>query len=166
MLLPLLLAGALLPERAYAEPEMIPPEAMEDVGHAATDFEVPLKGGGTFKLSAHSGRRVVVSFWASWCGPCRAELPALSKLAASYPNVDFLALNVDRERKAADGFLDKVAVTLPIAYDQQAVTMGNFGVTSMPTIFLIAADGTVALKHVGYGAEHGFTDLEAALGAK
>ena len=139
---------------------------MEDVGHLASDFEVPLKGGGTFKLSAHFGRRVVVSFWASWCGPCRAELPALSKLAASYPDVDFLALNVDRERKAADAFLDKVAVTIPIAYDHEAVSMGNYGVTSMPTLFLIAPDGTIALKHVGYGTERGFTDLEAALGAR
>lgn len=159
MHLALLLAGP-----ALAAPEMIPVEAMEEIGHAATDFQVPLKDGGTFKLSAHQGRRVVVTFWASWCGPCRAELPALSTFAKSHKDVEFLALNVDRDRKAADTFLEKIPVDLPVAYDHDAVTMGNFSVTSMPTLFLIAADGTVAFKHVGYSTEKGFKELEAALG--
>lgn len=151
---------------AFADPEMIPEEAMEILGHPAPDFVVPLKDGGTFKLSAQLGRPVVISFWASWCGPCRAELPALSAYAASHPEVVWLALNVDREKAPSDAFLQKVNVTIPIGYDNDAVTMGTFGVSSMPTLFLVDKKGNIALQHVGYSAEKGFADLDAALSGK
>jgi thiol-disulfide isomerase/thioredoxin len=157
MLLPLLVASAL------AAPEMIPVEAMEEVGHVASDLDVPLRGGGRFKLSDNKGKLVVMSFWASWCSPCRKELPALSKLAATRSDIVFVAVNVDKDSKLAEQFLAKVDVSLPVAFDSDAVALGSYGVTSMPTLFLVDKKGQVALKKVGYGEESGFTELLAAV---
>lgn len=148
---------------ARAAPEMIPAEAMDEVGHVASDFTVPLREGGEFKLSEHRGKPVVLSFWASWCGPCRKELPALSKLAEARPDLTILAINVDRDRSKADAFLAGLDVSLPIAYDSDSVTLGSFSVTSMPTMFVIDRKGGVAFKKTGYSEEHGFTEILGAL---
>jgi cytochrome c biogenesis protein CcmG, thiol:disulfide interchange protein DsbE len=149
---------------AYAgAPEMIPMEALEIVGHPAPQFELPLRDGGTFDLSAQKGRIVVISFWASWCGPCRAELPAMTELAKTRSDITFIAVNVDRQRADADKFLKAVNVGLPIALDNDSLALGNYMVMSMPTSFVVAPDGTVAFKKIGYSQEKGFTELLAAI---
>jgi thiol-disulfide isomerase/thioredoxin len=146
-----------------ATPEMIPAEAMEDVGHLASDFEAPLRDGGTFKLSEHHGRTVVLSFWASWCGPCRQELPDLSKWAKTHPNVEVVAVNVDRDRTDAEKFLSAVDIELPVAFDSESIALGEYGVVSMPTMFVVDPKGTLVFKHTGYSKENGFKELEGAL---
>lgn len=153
----------LLNAPALAAPEMIPAEAMEVVGHEGSDFDLPLRDGGNFKLSDQKGRLVVVSFWASWCGPCRLELPALSAFAAKHPEVRVIAVNVDKERAAADRFLSNLDVKLPIAYDPDAIALGAYAVTSMPTMFIVDRKGQVAWQKVGFGAEKGLSELESTL---
>lgn len=146
-----------------AAPEMIPMEALEVVGHPAPQFQLPLRDGGTFDLSAQKGKVVVMSFWASWCGPCRAELPAMTELAKTRTDVTWVAVNVDRQRVDAEKFLKAVNVGLPIALDNDSIALGDYMVMSMPTSFVVAPDGTVAYKKIGYSAEKGFTELIAAI---
>ncbi len=149
----------------HTGPEMVPLDAFQAAGNPVVkDFELPLMQGGTFKLSDQKGKTVVLSFWASWCGPCRKELPALSTFAATHPDVKFIAVNVDRERSAADKFLGAVSITLPVAFDPDAKALGSYGVTAMPTIFVIDKKGALAFSHTGYSEEKGFAELEAALG--
>jgi thiol-disulfide isomerase/thioredoxin len=148
----------LLAAAAMAAPEMIPVDAVDVVGHPAT-LDAPLGDGKTFDISKHHGRVVVVSFFASWCGPCRAELPALAAYAKTRPDVDFVAVNVDRQRPQAEAFLRSVPVDLPIAYDTDAAILGDFGVISMPTTFVVDPKGIVAFKKIGYSAEKGMTEL-------
>lgn len=155
----------LLAAPAHAAPEMIPPEAMEVVGHGGSDFTLPLRSGGTFKLSDHRGKVVVLSFWASWCGPCRLELPALSAFATQHPETTFLAVNVDKDPSAAERFLSNLDVKLPIAFDADAVALGAYGVSSMPTMFVVDRKGQVAFQKVGYGQEKGLAELGDALGS-
>ena len=103
-------------------PEMIPEEDLDLVGRTAPDFEAVMFDGNTaFKLSETRGKPVVLAFWASWCGPCRAELPALSDYQKAHPEIVIYAVNVDTDRNKAQGFLRKVKFDLPIVWDNQAI---------------------------------------------
>lgn len=150
-----------------AGPEMVPLEVFEAVkrAEAGADLELPLRDGGTFRLSEQRGKPVVLSFWASWCTPCRKELPALSAFAAANPGVAVFAINVDRAQADAEKFLAQVPFRLPVAFDTAGKALGRYGVTSMPTMFLIDKGGQVALRKVGFSEEKGLVELEAALKA-
>ena len=155
MLMSLLCIGLL-----WATPEMIPIEDTDLKGRAAPVFSLPLFEGGTFQLEKFRGKPVVLSFWASWCGPCRFELPELSRIQTLYPDVAFVAVNVDREKKDAERFLSRVQFSLPIAWDNQAEVLGEYSVISMPTMFLIDGNGTVQYVKVGYSREKKLVVLE------
>ena len=151
---------------AAAAPEMIPLDEYDAARHAlaaSVDFTLPLRDGGTFTMSSHGGEKVLLSFWASWCSPCRRELPALALFAAEHPELTVLAVNVDRERADAERFLDQVEVKLPVAFDPDARALGRYGVTSMPTMFLFDRSGALEYRHSGYSDENGFSELIAAL---
>lgn len=146
-----------------AEPEMIPESGLDLVGRTAPAFAAPLFDGEAFALESTRGKPVVLSFWASWCGPCRLELPALSELQKQRPDIAIYAVNVDRDRRKAEGFLKQVKVELPVVWDNESLAMGQYDVLSMPTMFLLDARGTVKLRKVGYSSEKGLAELEAAL---
>lgn len=147
----------------FAAPEMIPIEDTDLKGRVAPSFSLPLFEGGTVDLEKLRGKPVVLSFWASWCGPCRFELPELSRIKPLYPNVHFLAVNVDRDKKSAQRFLSKVKFSLPIAWDNEARTLGEYAVISMPTMVLIDAKGTVQYVKVGYSREKKLVELEGKI---
>ena len=155
---------------AAAEPEMIPLEAFQAATQTASgpaDVELTMRDGGAFSLSAQKGKPVLLSFWASWCSPCRRELPALATYAKSHPELVVLAVNVDRDPADADKFLSSVSFDLPVAYDPDARNLGKYGVTSMPTMFLFDKKGALSWRHVGFSEEEGFSELDTALqGAK
>ena len=156
----------LMATMVLAAPRMIPEEsAIDPVGRTAPTFQAELLDGGEFDLEARRGKPVVLAFWASWCGPCRQELPALSQLQAERDDVQIIAVNVDRDAELARRFLQKVEVELPIVWDNEAVSMGQYNVMSMPTTFLIDAQGTLKFKKVGYSSQKGLSELIAALEA-
>lgn len=144
---------------AWAEPEMIPVGALDVVGQPAPPIELTMDDGSKWSLAEQKGKVVVVSFWASWCGPCQRELPALTEWAKTRPDVVFIAANVDRKKSDAMPFLKKVQVGLPIGYDNDAQSVGQYSVMSMPTTFVIDKKGMVHAKKVGYSEERGFTEL-------
>src|SRR5215211_1155458 len=129
-----------------AAPEMIPPDDGDLVGRTAPEVEFQLADSKKAKLTDYRGRHVVLSFWASWCGPCRKELPALAELAQKRRDVVFLAVNVDKERPAAERFLRDLGVGLPLAFDTDSSVMGKFDVLSMPTMFMVDKNGTVKFR--------------------
>jgi thiol-disulfide isomerase/thioredoxin len=157
----------LLAAWALAAPEMIPAETWAALtAHAevdAADFTIPLRGGGEFSMAGQRGKHVLITSWASWCSPCRKELPALSEWAKAHPQVVVLAVNVDRASSAAETFIEKVQFGLPVAFDPDAHHLGRFGVTSMPTMFLFDRKGKLQWRHTGYGEAKGFSELDAAL---
>ena len=150
---------------AAAAPEMIPLESLEIVGRSAPTFELEMLDGESFDLESHRGKPIVLSFWASWCGPCRYELPALQVFAAAHPEVDVFAVNVDRHPAAAQKFLRTVKVDLPIIWDPDSLALGQYDVLSMPTLFLLDKNLTVKWKKVGFSREKGLTELESELAA-
>jgi len=152
---------------AHAAPELIPEEAMANVliGRTAPDFEAQQADGSPFTLSDTRGQPVLLTFWASWCGPCRAELPDLATYQKEHPELAVFAVNVDRERRQADVFLRQVPFDLPIVWDNNSEAMGQYDVLSMPTMFLLDANGTLKWRKTGYSRQNGFTELDAALEA-
>ncbi|HMV69178.1 MAG TPA: TlpA disulfide reductase family protein [Myxococcota bacterium] len=154
------------PTAAPKGPEMIPLEALDQMNKPAPEFELDTLAGGKFKLADHRGKPVVLSFWASWCGPCRQELPALSELQKQRSDVEIIAVNVDRDPKLAQRFLASVKVELPIVWDPDAIALGQYEVLSMPTMFLLDKGLVMRFRKTGFSAERGLTELIAALDGK
>jgi cytochrome c biogenesis protein CcmG/thiol:disulfide interchange protein DsbE len=102
-------------------------------------------------LAALKGRVVVVNFWASWCRPCRDEMPALQRVSRAYADagkpVTVVGVDASDVRSAANEFLTKVGVTYPTVYDQAGLTGGvasSWSVTALPQTWFVAADGSRA----------------------
>ena len=149
-----------------AAPEMIPPDDGDLLGRAAPDVSLTKADGTQVKLSDLKGKRVVLSFWATWCAPCRKELPALSALAGVHPDVAFFAVNVDKDRAAAETLAKELKLTVPLVFDPESAVMARFDVVLMPTLFVLDANGTVKVRKTGFSTEEGLAELVAALGRK
>jgi peroxiredoxin len=130
------------------------------VGKPAPDFSLPRLGGGTVALSQFRGSVVVVDFWASWCGPCREELPALEKLRKEYEprGVRFVGVNIDDDREAAAHAAEQLGLTMPIALDTDKQAAQSFQPPTMPTSFVIDRGGVVRFVHEGWS---GAPDVDA-----
>lgn len=171
-MLTLLVAAALAqsptppPPTGARQPEMIPIEALDLLHKPAPGFELKTLDGGSFKLQDHKGKTVVLSFWASWCGPCRKELPELAKLQKERSDVEIFAVNVDRDKALAQKFLTTTPVELPIIWDQDSIALGQYEVLSMPTLFVIDKNQVVTFRKTGFSEERGLAELIAVLDGK
>ena len=122
----------------------------------ATDFTLPARSGGTGSLSQFKGQVVMINFWASWCKPCRDEMPLLEDIYKKYKPMGFtmLAVNVEPDTKAADAWLGKLAkpVSFPIAYDVDSKVSKLYKVETMPSTVIVDRKGNVRALHRGYKA--------------
>ena len=144
-------------------PEMIPLDHKTLLGRTAPSFELQKEGGGTLKLESLRGKTVVIAFWASWCGPCQKELPELQSLARRYPNVAFLAVNVDRNSSSGRRMMERLKFQLPVVYDPKNEALALYDVASMPTSYIVDRRGTVKFRKAGYSDRDKLTQLENAL---
>jgi peroxiredoxin len=123
-------------------------------GNVAPDFALPFMGKpGRLKLSDQRGKVVLLAFWASWCGPCRIEMPALDKAWLQYKGKDvvFLGISVDEDPLSAERFLDEVPVGFPSLIDTSGhVSGGEWRVSSLPTTVVLDRSGVVRSRHLGY----------------
>ncbi len=123
-------------------------------GKAAPDFSLPALDGHNVSLADYRGKNLLVTFWASWCGPCRSEIPALNRLyaAAHKPdsNFELLAISVDEDPAAASAFASSMNVPYPVLLDRGMKAVDAFQVESIPTLFLVGADGKVEYAKAGY----------------
>ncbi len=124
--------------RPTPRPASQPPEA-------AHDFEVETFDGETLRLSDLKGKVVVLNFWASWCGPCRWEMPAFERIAKEFSDkeVVFVGLAVADRLQDASKFADRVGVTYPLALDRTGRIAVAYDVRSLPTTFFIDKEGQV-----------------------
>jgi len=117
----------------------------------APDFTLELFNGELFHLNTHKGKPVVINFWASWCIPCREEMPALEKAYKEYKKkgVVFIGISVqDTETKARE-FVEEFQVTFPTGIDMTGVIRDNYRVYGLPTTFFIDKEGKIDYLHVG-----------------
>ncbi len=101
--------------------------------------------GRTWKLADLRGKAVLINFWASWCEPCRAEMPSLQTLAEFYgpDKLVVLAVNFKEGVSAAQRFVERSKLQLPVLLDPFGQTARQWGATAFPTTILIGADGRV-----------------------
>lgn len=119
-----------------------------DLPEVAPDFELKSLAGERVLLSGLRGRPVLLNFWASWCGPCRFELPALRRFAEARPDVAVLGVAHDEAgdlRAAADD----AGTPYPILLDFDGAVSGLYGVKTLPTTVALDADGRVVWSYTG-----------------
>ncbi|WP_299079835.1 TlpA disulfide reductase family protein [uncultured Paraglaciecola sp.] len=118
----------------------------------APDFTLASKNSGNVRLQEQLGNVVLINFWASWCGPCREELPHLEALQQEYADLGFtiLAVNVDENSAKADILLNDISVSFPVLFDVNDDVSKLYDVQAMPTTVLVDRDGNQRLLHKGY----------------
>jgi thiol-disulfide isomerase/thioredoxin len=114
------------------------------IGATAPDFEWIGDDGQTLSLSSYRGKVVVVNFWATWCRPCREEMPALQRVAASEPDVVVLEVDLMESGDKARSFLDSLGLDkLQPVLDTDGATTRRFGVLTLPSTFFVDKDGVI-----------------------
>ena len=118
----------------------------------APDFTLPTAAGPNLRLAEQEGKVVLVNFWASWCGPCRQEMPALEELHQRYSGLGFTVLGVNVEQDSAEArrYLDDVAVSFPVLLDRENTVSRTYQVSAMPSTVIVDRDGRVRYVHQGY----------------
>ena len=120
------------------------------VGRQAPAFQLPALDGGEQSLSAYRGRPVIVNFWATWCEPCKQEMPALQAETASRP--DLVVLGIDNVESAVKvrPYVEQLGVHFPILLDQDGSAVERYQVSGLPTSFFVDRSGV--LRYVYRGA--------------
>ena len=112
----------------------------------APDFTLVDLDGKSHRLESYRGRRVVLNFWASWCGPCISEIPAFTRFAEEHPEVVLLGLSTDRTARDAKGAVDRLGINYPILMAGRVA--GQYDISSLPTTIVVDKNGRVDGIHV------------------
>lgn len=120
-------------------------------GSQAVFFELTGLDGKVVKSGDLAGKVVLVNFWATWCGPCKEEMPSLARLQHQLDPSRFVLLTVttDLQRQGIAHFLSQHGVSLPVLFDEDQEVSRSFMVRGLPTTVLIARDGTLVGRAVG-----------------
>jgi peroxiredoxin len=136
-----------------AEPENVSQEAANmgglKVGAKAPDFELKTLAGDTVKLSDLKGKKVMLNFWATWCPPCKAEMPAMEEFhKEAGEDIVILAVNIDPHLDVK-AFVDENKITFPIPLDEEDKVNETYQVLSIPTTYFIDTKGNIGNKYIG-----------------
>ena len=120
----------------------------------APDFTLKNDAGENIRLAEQRGKVVMLNFWASWCGPCRKEMPLLDEMYQRYNKVGFelYGINVEQDTAAAQKLLKDLEVTLPVLYDPESKVSKLYKVDAMPTTVMIDKNGEIRYVNRGYKA--------------
>ncbi|HEX7157338.1 MAG TPA: TlpA disulfide reductase family protein [Burkholderiaceae bacterium] len=124
----------------------------DSAGGAAPDFTLRAVAGPNVRLQEQRGQVVMLNFWATWCAPCRQEMPRLDRLYERYRAAGFtlLGVNVDDDPQTAAGVASKLGVRFPVLLDTEKKVSRLYDLKTMPSTVLIDRDGRVRYVHRGY----------------
>jgi len=138
-------------------------QAGKEIKKPAPDFTLKSNSGKNLKLSEFRGQVVLLNFWASWCGPCRQEMPLLDSIHAKYKNLGFsvVGVNVEEDSSKAVGILKKGKVSFPVLFDTENKVSRLYDVSAMPSTVIIDRDGNMRYVHEGFkpGDETAYKDM-------
>ena len=133
----------------------------------APDFKLTDLGGKPVTLAASQGKVILLNFWATWCGPCRAEIPDLIALQDRYKDrLQIIGLNVDDDDPAEiQKYVDETGINYPVAMTSNEIRVQYGGIPALPTSFVLDTQGRVVQKHVGLWNPAVYeTEIRALLG--
>lgn len=136
------------------------------VGHLAPDFSLQTLDGREMQLSDYRGHLVFLNFWATWCGPCKVEMPAMEKLYREFRPKGFAVVAVSSDPEGAAvtrPYRDSLGLSFTIAHDPDMLVSRLYGVRSLPVTFLVNRDGIIS--HQIFGARD-WNDAEARSGIR
>ncbi|MBV9345616.1 MAG: TlpA family protein disulfide reductase [Gammaproteobacteria bacterium] len=141
--------------------------ALAETGAPAPQFTLGSREGKEISLTQFHGQVVMLNFWASWCGPCRQEMPLLESIYKKYGKMGFvlLGVNVEPDSQAAQDWLKQTPVSFPILFDKDSKVSKLYEVAGMPSTVIIDRAGKVRMLHRGYkpGDENEYQDSIRAL---
>lgn len=125
-------------------------------GQTAPDFVLKSATGENLRLSEYRGDVVMINFWATWCGPCRQEMPLLDELYGRYQRVGFnlLGINIDDDSRRAMAMVNELGISFPVLFDEDKKVSKLYEVETMPLTILLDREGTV--RHVHHGYQPGY----------
>ncbi|MFG6113568.1 redoxin domain-containing protein [Halobacillus sp. MO56] len=121
-------------------------------GQKAPDFELKTMEGETVKLSDYRGKKVMLNFWATWCPPCRAEMPDMQKFYEN-EDIEILAINLTQTESSRDDvgkFVDEFGLTFPVLMDENIAVANQYQIKPIPTSYFIDSKGYI--QYVALGA--------------
>lgn len=118
----------------------------------APDFTLKSSSGKNIRLEELAGEVILINFWASWCGPCRKELPELELLFQKYKHLGFtiLAISNDSDIKKAKKFFDPLKLSYPILFDNNQDISSLYRVKAMPSTYIVDRKGMIRHHHLGF----------------
>lgn len=141
-------------------------------GQVAPQFSVTLNDGSSYKLSDSQGKVTLINIWATWCGPCCAEMPDFQRLYEEFgDDLQIVAVNYGESKQEVDDFVSRSGYTFPFAYDEDLVVSKLYPSIGIPYTVIIDKDGNVLNTYTGIQSEDGQYELykaviEEAVGAK
>lgn len=130
---------------------LAPAQPIPLTGRLAPDFTLPQPGGGELTLADLRGKAVVLNFWATWCGPCEAEMPELQQAANEYGDEGLVVLGVNQgepEDIVVD-YLKRLGITFPVVLDEAAQVSQTYRANALPTTFFIDRNGILRDQVIG-----------------
>lgn len=134
-------------------------EGSPEVGDVAPNFAFFLADGRGADLASLQGKPVVLNFWATWCGPCRAEMPDLVELHERDADLVVLEVNVGEELSVVEEFASEFGMNMTVVLDREDLIRRAYGVRNMPTTVFVKADGTIGARWPGFLAGEQLNDF-------
>ena len=146
-----------------ASPVNLPPEGRR---RPAPNFTLPDVSGKQVSLADHKGKVVLLNFWATWCGPCKREIPDFMEMKRDYAGRDFeiIGVSVDQDGvRKVEPFVKNTGINYPVLVDGNKISGLYGGVQSIPTTFVLDKEGRIVAQYVGLRDRKVFDDLAQAL---